>query len=271
MIKKKIKIIPKYNQIRIELGALATGMFYSAQDERKNAFNRIRQIVYRKTEKKQLTEKSKKKKDKDKARGKFSDKELIKQLNKVKLKKEEKEYVSQMIGLLEEMRKKENGYKKLMAKYIEQEPIYDKWLKDVRGIGTLNTANLLQYFGYCEKAKHCSSLWKFAGFHVVDGKAPKPQKGKTLDYNPKLRMLIYRIGDCFVKTRSPVYRDIYDREKKLQLDLMEKKTGNFPKSLLHADLRARRKMVKKFLADYYAKCLLLRGIKAEPVYSHRKD
>ena len=40
----------EYNQTRIELGALATAMFYAAQKDRINAFNRIRQIIYRKIE-----------------------------------------------------------------------------------------------------------------------------------------------------------------------------------------------------------------------------
>ncbi|GAG78088.1 unnamed protein product, partial [marine sediment metagenome] len=30
---------------------------------------------------------------------------------------------------------------------------------------------------------------------------------------------MYRIGDCFVKQRTPKYRDIYDREKEKQLKL----------------------------------------------------
>ena len=51
----------RYNQIRIELGAMATGMFYAAQKDRINCFNRIRQIIYRQIEGKDLSEKCKKK------------------------------------------------------------------------------------------------------------------------------------------------------------------------------------------------------------------
>ncbi len=279
----------EYNKVRIELGALATGMFYQAQKDRIDAFNRIRQIMYRQIEGKELSELSEKKDEEDKFKDLYNDKKLLVYIrdNLNKLPKAEQGYVEKLLKLLEEFRKKENVHKSLMQKYIEEEPIYDTWLKDVKGISTINTANLLQYFGYCEKAKHCSSLWKYSGFHVVNGKAPKLGmygKGKEvekLDYNPKLRILVYRVGDCFIKCRTPLYRDIYDREKDTQKKLggwdekkkkmLNKDVEGTPQSLGHADNRARRKMVKRFLADYYEHCLLIRGIVPDKVYAHRND
>ena len=92
---------------------------------------------------------------------------------------------------------------------------------------------------------------------------------------------MYRIGDCFIKCRTPKYRDIYDREKAKQLKLgawdeTKKKMDNkevdgSPQSLGHADNRARRKMVKHFLVDFYEQCLLCRGIKPDKCYAHRND
>lgn len=273
----------EYNKIRIELGALVTGMFYNSQEERIKAFNRIRQIIYRQIEGKELTEKSKKKEESEKYMDLYNDKKLLKYIreNLSKLNEENQEYVNKILELLENANKKERMYKAFMHEYIEKEPIYEKWLMNVKGISTINTANLLQYFGYCQNAKHVSSLWKYAGLHVIDGQAPKKSKESgQLDWNPKLRTLMFRIGDSFVKQRTPLYRDIYDNEKKRQLKLggwneekriMENKDiEGSPKSLLHADLRARRKMVKRFLADYYEKCMLIRGIKPDGVYSHRK-
>ena len=278
----------EYNKVRIELGALATGMFYASQKDRIEAFNRVRQVIYRKLEKIGLTDKQEKKDDKE-YEEKYTDAKLLKLIEKElpKLPKEEQGYIEQILDLLKEARQKEGKYKELMRVYIESEPIYDKWLKNVKGISTINTANLLQYFGYCEKARHCSSLWKYAGLHVVGGHAPKLSmygKGKEvekLDYNPKLRTLMFRIGDCFVKCRTIPYRNIYDSEKERQLKLggwdekkkvmKNKDIEGAPQSLLHADLRARRKMVKRFLADFYEKSLLLRGVKPDKVYAHRFD
>ena len=279
----------KYNKLRIELGALATGMFYNAQQERLKAFNRIRQVIFREIEGVGISQKQDKKEQKE-YEEKYTDRQLIKYIeeNKVKLNKDEQEYVDQLMKLLNNAIKKESEYKRLMQCYIEQEPIYKEFLKDIKGISTLNTANLLQYFGYCENAKHASSLWKFCGLHVINGKAPKLSmygKGKDvetgLDYNPKLRTLMYRIGDCFIKQRTIKYRDIYDTEKERQLkmggwDIEKKKMHNkdvegMPQSLGHADNRARRKMVKHFLVDYYENCLKLRGIEPDKCYAHRND
>ena len=259
-----------YNMLRVELGALATGMFYSSQLDRISAFNRIRQIVFRKIEGLDLTQKQEKKDKKDYEK-KYTDAQIIKYLNDnlSKFSDEDRAYIEKIIVLLEDMRKNENNYKKLMSLYIENEPIYENWLKDVKGISTLNTANLLQYFGYCENAKHPSSLWKFAGLHVVDGHSPRKAKGEALDWNPKLRVLMFRIGDCFVKQRTPIYREIYDKEKEKQIKLMEKKTENAPKRLLHADLRARRKMIKAFLQHYWLHCCKATGRDPGTPYSHK--
>lgn len=287
MNKKKHKV--KYNQLRIELAALATGMFYNAQEERIKAFNRIRQIIFRKLEGLDLTEKQDKKPEEDKYKEKYTDKKLIKYIeeNKVKLDKEEQDYVDKLMNLLHDTVARENEHKALMAYYIDQEPIFTDWLVNVKGISTLNTANLLQYFGYCEKAKHCSSLWKYAGLHVVQGKAPKlsmygkDKEIKKLDFNPKLRTLMYRIGDCFIKQRTPGYRDIYDREKERQLKLggwdekkkvmRNKDKDGSPQRLGHADNRARRKMIKRFLGDYYEHCRVIRGLPKDKCYAHRND
>ena len=272
----------EYNQTRIELGALATAMFYAAQKDRINAFNRIRQIIYRKIEGKDLSEKSDKKDEEDKYMDMLNDKQLLKYIteNIDKLSKEDQEYINKLMLLLKDARTKENEFKGLMHEYIELEPIYDTWLKNVKGISTLNTANLLQYFGYCEKAKHCSSLWKYAGLHVVNGAAPKKASGEgQLDWNPKLRMLMYRVMDCFIKCRTVPYRVIYDKEKEKQIKLggydekkkvmVNKDLPGAPQRLIHAELRARRKAIKRFLADYYEHCRVIRGLPPEPVWSHR--
>jgi hypothetical protein len=261
-----------YNLLRVELGALATGMFYTSQLERINAFNRIRNIMYRKIKGIGLTEKQDKQEEKE-FKQEFTDSKLAKKIKELlpKLKGEEKRYIEKIMILLEDMRKQEKSYQKLMKDYIEPEPIYDTWLKDIKGISTLNTANLLQYFGYCEKAKHASSLWKFAGL-TPDS---KKEKGKQLDFSPKLRMLMYRIGDCFVKARTPKYRDIYDKAKeeytKRHLNGECEACNKIKKADKpgHPDAMARRKMIKAFLIDYYEHCLALRGLPPDKPYSAR--
>jgi hypothetical protein len=67
------------------------------------------------------------------------------------------------------------------------------------------------------------------------------------------------VHNSFIKQRSPRYRPIYDIEKARQLELMKNKAENAPTRLGHADARARRKMVKHFLVDYYRVCKTLTG------------
>jgi len=78
----------------------------------------------------------------------------------------------------------------------------------------------------------------------------------------------WKIGDSFVKQRTQPYRDIYDSEKNRQLHLMENEAENAPKNKLHADLRARRKMVKIFLQHYYLVSRTLKGIEVTKPYPH---
>ena len=115
--------------------------------------------------------------------------------------------------------------------------------------------------------------------HVDNGEAPVRKKGKKLEFNAKLRTMVWKISDSFVKQRTPFYRSIYDAEKKRQVGMLEewqnsltkeqkkklkkitkrKEKRDFvnefnpraPVSLMNADLRARRKMAKIFLAHYW--------------------
>jgi len=94
--------------------------------------------------------------------------------------------------------------------------------------------------------------------------------------------MVWKISDSFVKQRTPFYRNIYDKEKKKQVKMLEDFTESLskeqekkfkkikkrdekrkfvsefnpksPVSLMNADLRARRKTAKIFLAHYWQAC-----------------
>lgn len=156
-------------------------------------------------------------------------------------------------------------------------PIY-KWLKNVRGIGPLNSAYLIAYIDW-EKTPSVSALWCYCG-QTPDSKRKKGQKE---NWNPILKQRCFNISESFIKSKSP-YKKIYDKEKQKQLDLMEndhagvaktpdthvipsipksketinhlpkpneKMSPSIPKSRMHAHKRAMRKMVKLFLKDMW--------------------
>jgi len=281
---KETQLCLAKQNIKRELGKMIAGSFYDHQEVRITEFNRIRDIIRRKLENIPLVGAvEKKKKDEEKFKEKFVDKEIpiyLKQLlDKGKITGEQKHYIERILEVQKNAEKFEKEYEKLMKEFVESEPIYIEFLSKIKGISGILSANLIKEFGYCENAPYISSLWKFTGMHVKDEKAPVRKRGEKLEFNARLRTMVWKIGDSFVKQRTPFYRKIYDKEKKKQIKLMEgvlnkltkeqekelkkikkreekreffnKFNPKAPVSLMNADLRARRKMVKIFLAHYW--------------------
>lgn len=237
-----------------EVGRLVTGGYYDHQEIRIKEWNRIRDILRKTNEGIDMSKPEEKQKEKTYAE-KYKDTNIPFLLKDMladgKLDQEEFDYIERTLKILKEAEKYEEHHKVLMEQYISREEIWINWLAKVRGIGPVIAASLIKNFGYCEKFQHVSSLWKYCGLHVVNGKAPKREKGKKLDFRLSLRTFTWKISDSFVKQRTVPYRGIYDSEKERQLKLMENGAENAPKNKKHADLRARRKAVKVFLQHYW--------------------
>lgn len=256
-----------------QLGRIAVGGYYDHQQIRTSHMNRIRDVLRKRNEGIPFdqTEEKKEKKAYDKA---YSDKNIEKLLDKMleekKLSQEEYDYIKGVFETAKMSKKLETSYTPLMTRYIKTQPIWE-WLNKVKGIGSILASNVLYKFGHCETYRQVSSLWKHCGLHVQeDGTAPKRQRGVKLDFDLKLRTLCWKIADSFVKQRSQPYRRIYDAEKRRQLSLMENDAPNKPVSLLHADLRARRKMVKIFLSHYWSISRRLVGLPITKPYAFEK-
>lgn len=272
--------------ILAELGKLTAGSYYDHQEVRISEFNRIRDIVYRKWEGINLTEVQKKKPKEEKYLKKFEDRHILEYVRILKedkkLSNEEADYLDKVIEVQKNAEKFEQMYKGLMMDYVESQKVYKVFLEKIKGISAILSANLLKEFGYCENAIHISSLWKYCGMHVVEGQAPVRKKGEKLEFNARLRTLVWKISDSFVKQRTPFYREIYDKEKRHQVKMLDEFTESLdkkrkkefdkinkrdekrkyvsefnpkaPVSLMNADLRARRKTIKIFLAHYWQVC-----------------
>jgi len=288
------------------LGRIIAGSFYDHQEVRITEFNRIRDIIRRKLEGIPLVGSvEKKKEDEEKFKEKFVDKLIPKYLEKLKLEgkltQEEKSCIERILEVQKNAEKYEKEYEKLMMEFVESEIIYKKFLEKIKGISAILSANLIKEFGYCENAQYISSLWKYCGMHVNDGQAPVRKKGEKLEFDARLRTMVWKISDSFVKQRTPFYRKIYDKEKKKQVKMLDgfleglskedlkkfnklkkeksdgtkrKKMRDFvskvdpkaPVSLMNAELRARRKMVKIFLAHYWQACKELTNQKIDDPY-----
>ncbi len=140
-----------------------------------------------------------------------------------------------------------DSVEKSIAKYlsdsVKKEKIWQNYLSKTKGIGPILSAGLINLIDI-KKARHISSLWKFAGFDVVDGKAPKLKKGQKTTWNPLMRNLCWKIGKAFLMSKSP-YKKLYDDRKKWETKKYKKLTK------MHIHNRAQRFMIKRFLADLW--------------------
>lgn len=139
------------------------------------------------------------------------------------------------------------------------------WFSRVKGIGKENIAKVVGLVDI-KKANTISGLWKFAGFSVENGKAPKRQKGNgKLSYNSRLRSMCWRLAICLLKSKGKFY-DYYLQEKSKYLQkyqsqgikvvpaeqLPKNDNGKYePSGMIsegHVHNQALRKMIKLFLA-----------------------
>ncbi|MCD6176785.1 MAG: transposase [Candidatus Cloacimonetes bacterium] len=273
----------KENQTNVfsSIGRIVAGSYYDMQEIRISTLNRIRDVIRKKAENIGFKEVEKKKKKKTNIE-KYTDKQLIEILPKLDYTKEEINYIKRCFDLADESTKLENKYKRAMLEFVNNELIYTEFLKKIKGIGPVLSANLIKEFGYCENYDNVAKLWAHTGNHVVEGIAPKKRKGKDITFSPRLRTLTWKLSDCLMKSNHGIYRDIYDNEKEKQLtikykqgELLKKYGKPYKKEdvtlkKLHAHNRALRKMRKLFLAHYWACARELKGLDTREPYVKEK-
>ena len=150
-----------------------------------------------------------------------------------------------------------------VAHLIQGHPAYN-WFSKVKGIGKENIGKVVGLIDI-EKAPTISSLWKFAGFSVEEGAAPRRQKGGKLEYNSQLRSMCWRLGSSLLRAKGKFY-DYYLKEKDkyyqryqnqgvkiVPATSLPKKEGKRyePEGMIsegHVHNQAMRKMIKLFLS-----------------------
>jgi len=162
---------------------------------------------------------------------------------------------------------------------IKDEPIYKHFLSKIKGIGPILSGAVIAYFDP-HKADHPSSFWRYAGLHVVDGRAPRRTRGAKIDWNPKVKTLCWKIGMSFIKFKTPFYSDLYydyreAENVKLNFPLSnptqcklynECPAKRNPPCKMHIHLRALRKTVKRFLVDLWLMWRKLEGLPLSKPY-----
>ena len=166
----------------------------------------------------------------------------------------------------------EEDLRKAIANELGNYPIYETFLKNVKGCGTLMSAAII-----CEidiaKAPNRSCLYQFAGLNPgmvqgrknIDGKivkvdelvrGDKKTKGFVSPYNAWLKMkLVEVLAGCMIKAQGQYTKFYYDYKARL-----EQEDGWKDSTPAHRDMAAKRYMIKFFLADVYCKWRELEGL-----------
>lgn len=276
-----------------EIGRIIAGGYSDHQDVRKSTMNRIRDLVRHKNE--GIPYKPENKRKVRNFDRKYKDANLPKLLEEMfaskKLTQAECDYLLKALELANKASSLESSHKGSLKTFVASEPVWQKFLSHIPGIGEVLAAKLIAKLADCENYKRISSLWRHAGLHLVcpyctekvDGKVfslvvnsegkcpqcgsvgvgPKKKRGQKIDYDNKLRALTWNIAKSLVKQRSPIYYDIYNKEKNHQRqrrfakgELREKYGDPYREEdtilkLGHADSRALRKLAKMFLQHYW--------------------
>lgn len=179
------------------------------------------------------------------------------------------EVVRELVRSAEELEKKAI---KALQNRMKSHVLYP-WVEANKGVGSKTAARLLSALGdpYMKeqyipegeefrrvyKPRSVSELWSYAGYGVIDGKAPARSKGTVMNWNPEVRMRTYLIAETSVKCNG-TYKPVYDEAKKhalatphaLDCHRCKAKAGE-PLGNGHAHARALRRVSKEVLKDLW--------------------
>jgi len=148
-----------------------------------------------------------------------------------------------------------------LASECSRSPIWP-WLSGVKGIGP-RLGGMLVGLIDIERAPTVSSLWRYAGLAVIDGKAERREKGKKLPYNDLLKKTCFLIGRSFLMGKHPLYEPLY-REARI---FYERERPDWTDGRRHN--AARRKMVKMFLSHLWTKWREAVNLPVRPPYAQQ--
>lgn len=188
-----------------------------------------------------------------------------------------------LIGSYKRLLDEEARLAAAVEKEVKKHPLWNAFLKHVRGVGPLMAGVLITTLDPA-KAPHPSSFWYVAGLDVapdgrgrgrykehlvlreyVDRKGQKNTK-LSLTFNPWLKSkLMGVLAEVFIKSKSQ-YKTVYDNYKHRLLTHPDHKD----KRRAHIDMMARRYMVKIFLKDLWLVWRQIEGLPIKPPYCVEK-
>lgn len=176
------------------------------------------------------------------------------------------ESTMKLIGLIEKMRGRKEITKKEYER-LKKSKEAEVFKKDGR------------YYKYTDEYgfevfSTVSKLWKYLGLHTVNGKAPKREKGKKVDWNQKARSLCWRIATNLIRAKG-VYYEYYKEKKNAYMERFKGRVVRAKKgqkiardyiTLKHLDNMARRKLMKLWTSHLWEVTRQGMGLPVRPPY-----
>lgn len=189
-----------------------------------------------------------------------------------------------LIAQYVDLEKQEKQHFRRLENILEDYPIYTKFLSEVKGCGPMMSGVILSEIDI-HKARHPSSLWKYAGLDVgPDGKGRsrraehlvdrtyKDKEGndairKGITFQPLLKTkLIGVLGPSFLKCKGSKYGEIYYNYKhRLENHAVYKDVSKG-----HRHAMSIRYAVKQFLLDLHMAWRALEGLEVSLPYHEAK-
>lgn len=119
------------------------------------------------------------------------------------------------------------------------------------GADSIIAATVVALMGDPARFEQVSSVWKYFGQHVVNGRMPKRAKGEIMDWNPAGRTILHMLGQCIIKNRQNPWRAMFDEVRAQEIASHEAKHPGCKTPNGHCTAMAARKVAKEIIKRYY--------------------
>lgn len=111
---------------------------------------------------------------------------------------------------------------KALQKSVRKHPLWDGYGKDIKGLGEKQFARLLAKIGdpywntLHDRPRTVSELWAYCGLHVVNGSAPRRQRGQQSNWSEDARKRVWLISASCIKSQGDIVHHYYNTKEHYQ-------------------------------------------------------
>jgi len=106
----------------------------------------------------------------------------------------------------------ERAIERQLVRLAKQHLLAD-WVEACPGLGYGGFARIVGVTGDFMLFPNVAKVWAYMGMHVVDGHAPKRERGIKGNWSPQGRVVAHQLADSIVKLGRGPYRELYDAKK----------------------------------------------------------